>query len=135
MRPGTSIGGTRLIQKPMGPIAFIPAISTVANVMMARTAVTLRLAVAEAPPGIIPMTLLNRTKKNTVQRSGRNLSASWPPIAGRATPSLMNMTRTSNTFRNRPRVTGCLAVWRASGMMIAAISTAATSSITMNRVT
>ena len=68
MNQGTSSLGTMPIQNPTGPIAFIPAIRTAVNVMIARTAVTLRLPVGDAPPGIIPSRLLNRTKKKTVQR-------------------------------------------------------------------
>ena len=45
---------------------------TVPRVSRARAAVTLMLPVAEAPPGIMPSRLLNRTKKKTVQRYGRN---------------------------------------------------------------
>ena len=56
-------------------------------------------------------------------------------MAGRATRSRMNRTIASNMFMNRPRLTGCRAACRASGMITAATRIAATTSITMNRVT
>ena len=73
-------------------------------------------------------------KKKRVHRNGRNLSAPWPPMAGRATLSRMNRTIASNRFMNQPRLTGFRAACRASGMITAATRTAATTSISMNRV-
>ncbi len=74
-------------------------------------------------------------KKNIVQRNGKKSSAPWPPIAGRAIPSRMNRRIASNMFMNRPRVTRLCATCRASGMTIRAIRIAASTSMTMNRVT
>ena len=88
------------------------------SVISARTAVTLTLPVAEAPPGIMPSRLLNRTKKKTVQRYGKKRSAPWPPIAGRATSSRMKSSIASNMFMNQPRLYGVRAMWRTTGTKI-----------------
>ena len=74
-----------------------------ASVIRASAPVTPKAPVGEPPQGTSPHRLRNRMKKNSVQRNGRKRSASWLPIAGRATSSRMNRTITSNMFHNRPR--------------------------------